>query len=104
MEHPRETLYKVLLRLRTHFDENRATRIQIGLLALVFASLWWAIGILAGSVLAFFVFFFTPDSPTRAWPSFFAFVGTVLTCGLFGIYIAFKTYSRKTDEMKDKNS
>jgi len=39
MEHPRYVLYRLTHRLYEHFRENRATRLQIGILALVFSGL-----------------------------------------------------------------
>ena len=101
MEHPRYILYRLLYRLREHFDENQATRIQIGLLALFYAGLWWGIGVLAGCVLAFFVFVVTPNGPERSWPAVYVLFGTIGLCGIFGTYLSWKTYICKMSDLED---
>ena len=66
---------------------------------LFFVCLWWLMGVSAGIVTAFFVFFVTPDGPDRAWPAFYAFVGIVLATGLFGTVKSWRLYRAKVAEI-----
>jgi len=70
-------------------------RLRLGLLALFITCLWLAIGVLAGSVLAFFVYGFTPQGPNHDWPAVYALGGTILLCGIFGFYLSWKTYTNR---------
>ena len=72
-------------------------RLKIGLLAVFITCLWLAIGVLAGSVLAFFVYAITPRGPGHDWPAVYALGGTVISCGIFGFYLSWKTYTNKKE-------
>lgn len=94
MAHPRYVLHRLHYRLNNHFKGGRATRLQIALLALFFAGLWWAIGVLA------FIVFVTPDNPQRAWPAVYVFVGMTVIYYFFGIYRPWETYRQKVSDIE----
>lgn len=74
------------------------SRIQYALLAIFFALLWWIIGVMSGSVVAFFVYYFSPESSGRDWPAVIAFVAISLGCGIFGMFRSWQLYTRKIAE------
>lgn len=59
------------------------------------ALLWWIIGVLAGSVAAFLVYFITPDSPDRAWPAALTLIMIALGSGIFGSFKSWQLYNKK---------
>lgn len=75
------------------------TRIHYALLALFYALLWWIVGVISGSVVAFFVYYFSPESSGRDWPAIISFAAISLGCGIFGIFRSWKLYSRKVADM-----
>ncbi len=95
MAHPKDRLFRLLQRLKQHFDENEPTRIQVALLALFFALLAWIAGVLAGSVLAFLVVALAPSGPDSGWPAVYTLVGTTLLVGIAGSVRAWKLYQQK---------
>ncbi len=74
-------------------------RIQYALLAIFFALLWWIIGVMSGSVVAFFVYYFSPESSGRDWPAVISFVMISLGCGIFGMFRSWQLYTRKVSEL-----
>jgi len=75
------------------------TRIQYALLAIFFALLWWIIGVLSGSLAAYFVYFFSLESSGRDWPAVIAFVLIALGCGVFGMFRSWQLYNKKIAEL-----
>lgn len=75
------------------------SRIQYALLAVFFALLWWIVGVLSGSVAAFFVYLFSPDSSGHDWPAVIAFVVISLGFGIFGMFRSWQLYTRKIAEL-----
>ncbi len=75
------------------------TRIQYALLAIFFALLWWIIGVMSGSVAAFFVYYFFLDGSGLDWPAVIAFIIISLGCGIFGMFRAWQLYTRKVAEL-----
>lgn len=75
------------------------TRIQYALLAIFFALLWWIIGVLSGSLAAYFVYFFSLESSGRDWPAVFSFVLIALGCGIFGMFRSWQLYNKKIAEL-----
>ncbi|MDX1515870.1 MAG: hypothetical protein R3288_03470 [Woeseiaceae bacterium] len=76
-----------------------ADRIKYGFLAVSFAVICWVIGVLAGSVVAYFVWFFAPASSGKDWPALIAFVVVVIVCGAFGLMKGWQMYRHKMDEI-----
>ena len=98
MEHPRDRLNRALKRLKQHFDDDDATRIQIALLAVFFALLAWIAGVMAGSVLAFMVVALTPSGPASGWPAIYTLIGTTLLIGITGSVRAYRLYQQKISD------
>ena len=95
----RGIVHRVFFWLHRHFSENRASRWQVALLMVFFVCLCWFKGVLAGLVAAFFVFYATPDGPSRAWPAAITFFGIVFAFGIFGTVKAWQMYKAKVAEI-----
>ena len=75
------------------------TRIQYALLAIFFALLWWIIGVMSGSVVAFLFYHFSPEGSGRDWPAIISFAMISLGCGIFGMFRSWQLYTRKVAEL-----
>lgn len=96
LQHPRDRIYQALRRLKRHFDENEASRVQVALLALFFALLGWIAGVMAGSALALLIVLMTASGLFAVY----AFVGTALLIGIAGSVRAFRLYQQKISEQQ----
>ena len=98
MGYLRQLIDRFRRRFRKHFEENRETRIQDALLASFLALLAWTAGVLAGSVAAYFVVSFTPDSSGRDWPALYVLIGVTLLVGVPCTIRAWQMYQRKVSD------
>jgi len=69
------------------FRKGDISKFHLIAFAILFFIVWVVIGCMAGGVLAFLTLFFSPEN---AWPSVIAFVGTVLLCSIYGLYLCIK--------------
>ena len=75
-------------------DTDHDRRIQTALLAIFLALLWWIIGVLAGSVAAFFVYLLSSNNAD--WPAAVVLLSIALLCGIGGSIKSFRLYRKKT--------
>ena len=54
---------------------------------------------MSGSVVAFFVYYFSPESYGRDWPAVIAFAAISLGFGIFGMFRSWQLYTRKIAEL-----
>ena len=76
------------------------TRIHYALLAIFFALLWWIIGVLSGSVVAFLIYYLSSGDSGRDWPAVAAFASISLAFGVSGMFRAWQLYTRKVAGLK----
>jgi len=63
--------------------------LQLALLRVCFVLIWLVIGVLAGAVIAFFVFLATGGTAANnAWPALISFFVVAASASLYGLYVA----------------
>ncbi len=62
--------------------------LQLAVLRVIFVGIWVAIGLLAGAVVAFFVFLIAGSASGNAWPALISFGLVAISATLYGLYVA----------------